>query len=165
MWETAPSEVPYFRERSNFPRIWFRYLRFRTWGLEIKKLKAHNSLWQGCFFFHYYLATSTTNWSQISRGLHMLWYSWWEDWSLTITEISVHSVSKANLWCWPSTNDVWLVIDWYHYHTIQFNTRLYTFTISYIWDPLSKSILFCCHQGMFKSSHNPFLKEVGFFIV
>ena len=39
-----------YRERSNFPRIWFRDLRIRFWGLEIKHLKAHNFLWQGCFF-------------------------------------------------------------------------------------------------------------------
>ena len=44
-----------FRERNNFPRIWFRYLRFRILGLEINHLKAHNFVWQGCFFFHYYL--------------------------------------------------------------------------------------------------------------
>ena len=30
-----------FRERSNFPWIW---------GLEIKHQKAHNFVWQGCFF-------------------------------------------------------------------------------------------------------------------
>ena len=30
------------RERSNFPRIWFRELKFRILGLEIKHLKAHN---------------------------------------------------------------------------------------------------------------------------
>ena len=24
------------------------------WGLEIKHQKAHNYVWQGCFFFHYY---------------------------------------------------------------------------------------------------------------
>ena len=52
-----------FRERSNFPHIWFGDLKLRTWGLEIKHLKAHNSVWQGCFFFHYYLATSMTNWA------------------------------------------------------------------------------------------------------
>ena len=43
-------------------------LRYRNWGLEIKHLKAHNFLWQGCFFFHYYLATPTTNWVQIFTG-------------------------------------------------------------------------------------------------
>ena len=36
---------------SNFPRVWFRDLRFRTWGIEINHLNAHNFLWQGCFYF------------------------------------------------------------------------------------------------------------------
>ena len=54
-----------FRERSYFPRIWFWDLRFRIWGFEIKHLKAHNIVWQGCFFFHYYLAISMTNWAQM----------------------------------------------------------------------------------------------------
>ena len=58
-----------FRERSNFPRIWFRDLGFRIWGLEINHLNAHNFVWPGWFFFHYYLATSTTNWAQIFTGL------------------------------------------------------------------------------------------------
>ena len=35
--------------RDNFPRILFRDLRFRIWGLEIKPLKAHNFVWQGFF--------------------------------------------------------------------------------------------------------------------
>ena len=36
------------RERSNFPRIWFRDLRFRVWGLEIEHPKAHNLVWPWC---------------------------------------------------------------------------------------------------------------------
>ena len=39
-----------FQERSNFQRICFRSLKFRIWGLEIKHMKAHNFVWQGCFF-------------------------------------------------------------------------------------------------------------------
>ena len=39
-----------FRERSNFPQIWFRDLRFRTWGLEINHLNAHNFVCHGYFF-------------------------------------------------------------------------------------------------------------------
>ena len=35
-----PLKCHSFRERSNFPRIWFRDLRFRTWGLEINHLNA-----------------------------------------------------------------------------------------------------------------------------
>ena len=42
-----------FRERSYFPWIWFRDLRIRFWGFEIKHLKAHNFVWQGLFFFHH----------------------------------------------------------------------------------------------------------------
>ena len=55
-------------KRSNLPQIWFWYLRFRIWGLEIKHQKSHNFVWQGCFFFHYYLATSMTDWVQIFTG-------------------------------------------------------------------------------------------------
>ena len=45
-----PLKCHSFRERSNFPRIWFQDLRFRTWGLKINHLNAHNFVWQGCFF-------------------------------------------------------------------------------------------------------------------
>ena len=39
-------------------------------------MKAHNFLWQGCFFFHYYRATSTTDWAQIFTGF--LFYAYVE---------------------------------------------------------------------------------------
>ena len=53
-------------------------------------LKAHNFVWQGCFFFHYYLATLTTNRAQMfTHFVRMLRYSKWKDWSLTVTN-SVH---------------------------------------------------------------------------
>ena len=49
-------------------------------------------LWQWCFFFHYYLATSTTIWAHFFTGflqvcyfMLMLRYTKWEDLSLTIT--------------------------------------------------------------------------------
>ena len=45
-----PLKCHSFGKRRNFPRIWFRDLRFRTWGLEINHLNAHNFVWQGCFF-------------------------------------------------------------------------------------------------------------------
>ena len=45
-----PLKYHSFRERSNFPRIWFRDLGFRTWCLEINHLNAHNFVKQGCFF-------------------------------------------------------------------------------------------------------------------
>ena len=57
------------RERSYFPRVRFLDLRIRFWGTEIKHLKAHDFVWQGCVFFHYYLATSRTNWVQSFTGL------------------------------------------------------------------------------------------------
>ena len=80
-WKQCEKQLPLkwrciFRERSNFPRIWFRDLRTRFWGLEIKHLIAHNFVWQGCIFFHYYLATSTTNWAKICTGL--LFYACWD---------------------------------------------------------------------------------------
>ena len=59
------------QERSIFHRIWLRILKFRIWVLEIKHQKAHNFVWQGCFFFHYYLATSTTDWAQIFTGFFL----------------------------------------------------------------------------------------------
>ena len=65
-----------FRERHNFPRIWFRDLRFRIWGLEIKHLKAHNFVWQGCVYFHCYVATSMTDWAQIFTGLLHICICW-----------------------------------------------------------------------------------------
>ena len=64
-----PLKYRSFQERSHFPWIWFQDLIIRFWGLEIKHLKAHNPVWQGCFFFHYYLATSTINWAHIFTGL------------------------------------------------------------------------------------------------
>ena len=91
-----------FRERSNFPQIWFRYLRLRIWGLEIKHLNAHNFAWQGCFFFHYYLATSTTDWAQIFTGL-VFYALCWEPpsektglWQLPIVFIVFKLPTKKN---------------------------------------------------------------------
>ena len=60
---------------------WFWDLKFRIWGLEINHLNAHNFVWPGCFFFHYYLASSMTDWAQTFTGLlfhayveiHQLW--------------------------------------------------------------------------------------------
>ena len=88
------------RDISNFPRIWFRDLKFRTWGLKINYLNAHNFVWQGCFFFHYYLATSTTDWYQIFTGL--LFYACWDTptvkasfWQLPIVS-TVFNISSSN---------------------------------------------------------------------
>ena len=71
-----PLKCHSFRARSNFPRIWFRDLKIILWGPEIKHLKTHNFLWQGCFFFHYYIATSTINWVQIFTGYFCLCICW-----------------------------------------------------------------------------------------
>ena len=61
---------------SNFQQIWFRDLKFRIWGLEIKHLKAHNFVWPGIFFFHCYLATSMTNRAQVFTDLLFLCICW-----------------------------------------------------------------------------------------
>ena len=84
---------------------------------------------QGCFFFHYSLTTSTTNWVQIFTFyayvevyqvrrlvfdnyqrcpvfLRMLRYTRWEDWSLTITN------SVQCLWLNTFLNSAFLVREW-----------------------------------------------------
>ena len=72
----APSEVRSFRE------VILRKFDFETsnlelmWGLEIKQLKAHKFVWQECFFYLYFLATSTTNWALIFTGV--LFYAYVE---------------------------------------------------------------------------------------
>ena len=70
-------------------------LIIRWWGPEKKHLKAHNFLWQECFFFHYYLATSTINWAQIFTGLLFYAYLCWD----------VPSV-KTGLWQLPIVSSV-----------------------------------------------------------
>ena len=72
----APSEVRSFQE------VILRKFDFETsnleliWGLEIKHLKAHKFVWQECFFYLYFLATSTTNWALIFTGV--LFYAYVE---------------------------------------------------------------------------------------
>ena len=53
----------------------FHEFDFETSDLEFEVTKSsicpvneHNFGWQGCFFFHFYLATSSTNWAQIFTG-------------------------------------------------------------------------------------------------
>ena len=83
LWGTAPPEV-----KSNFPRFWFRDLGIRTGGLEIKRLKAHNLCDNGVFFLPSFSRNCD---DQLSPHfyrfviMHMLRYTKWEDWSLTIT--------------------------------------------------------------------------------
>ena len=86
-----------FWERSNFPRIWFQDLKFRIWSLEINHQKV-NLVWQRCFVFHYYLATSTTNWALMFTGL--LFYAYVETQS-----------EKTGLWQLPIVSSVF--IDWF----------------------------------------------------
>ena len=65
-----------FEKEVILPRIWFWDLRKRFLGLEVKHLKSHNFLWQGWFFFHYYLATSTTNWAKKFHRFVILCICW-----------------------------------------------------------------------------------------
>ena len=77
-----------FRERSNFPWIWFRNLRIRIWGLGIKHLKAHSFVWQWCVFSFIIISQlwwpTELKFPQVYYCMHMSRYSKWEDWSLTI---------------------------------------------------------------------------------
>ena len=56
----------------------------------IHLLKAHKVMQQGCLCFHYYLATSITNFEfkflQACYVMHTLGYTKWKYWSLTITK-------------------------------------------------------------------------------
>ena len=78
-----------FRERNNFPRIWFRDLRFRIWGLKIKHLKAHSFVWQGVFSFIIISQPRRPiielKFLQVCHFTRILRYTKWKDWSLTIT--------------------------------------------------------------------------------
>ena len=66
--------------------VFFHEFDFEISDLEFEVLKSsiwkHTTIvWQECFFFHYYLATSMTDWAQIFTGLlfyvyveiHQLW--------------------------------------------------------------------------------------------
>ena len=59
-----------FWERRHFPRIWFWDLRIRFWGLKIKLLKAHNFVWQGCFFFDDQLSSNWKTWPPYRPYVH-----------------------------------------------------------------------------------------------
>ena len=77
-----------FRERG-FPRIWCRDLRIGFWGLEIKHLKAHTFVRQGCVFCFIIISQLRRpielKFSQVCLFMHMLRYTKWQDWSMTIT--------------------------------------------------------------------------------
>ena len=57
-------------------------------------MKAHNFVWQGCCFFHYYLGTSTTDWVQIFTGLLLYAY------------VEILQVKRAGLWQLPIVSTV-----------------------------------------------------------
>ena len=59
-----------FRVRGNFPRISFRDLRFRIWGLEIKHLKAHNLAWPWCDKGVFSFINISQLWRPISSNFH-----------------------------------------------------------------------------------------------
>ena len=64
-----------FRESNLiFIKFYLETSDLELWGLEIMHLKVHNSVWQGCFFFHYYLPTLMTDWAQIFKG-YFAYYS------------------------------------------------------------------------------------------
>ena len=57
-------------------------------------------MWQGYFFFHYYLATSTTDWAQIFTGLLIYVFLCWD----TPSE-------KTGLWQLPKVSTVLKELD------------------------------------------------------
>ena len=60
-------------------------------------------MWQGCFFFHYYLATSSTVWAQICTGLScLLLYAYFE----------IHQVRRLSLWQLPIVSSVFKCRYW-----------------------------------------------------
>ena len=89
--------------------IWilFRDLRFRLWGIEIKRLKANNFVWKVCF-------SSFVIISQLRRPIefkfhrffsaYLLRYSRWEDWSLSLTKKGPVSLNTALIYA--ATNNI-----------------------------------------------------------
>ena len=83
------------------PLKWRSFRSFR----ERSNPKAYNFVWQGCFFFHYFSQLRRPiglRFSQVCYFMHIVRYTKWEDWSLTITNI-VHCLK---VWKWY---DVWLL--------------------------------------------------------
>ena len=66
LWGTAPSEVTVFLRKSLFLTKINLNLISRS---GIQASKSTRFVWQGCFFFHCYYATSTPNWVKIFTGL------------------------------------------------------------------------------------------------
>ena len=55
-------------------QIWIE-IKTSADGSKSKHLKAHNFLWQGCSFFHYYYANSPTKWAKISIFCYISFYA------------------------------------------------------------------------------------------
>ena len=71
----------------------FHIFDFEIWGLEIKYLKAHNFVWQGHFFFHYYLNFD----DRLSSNVHrfVIWCTCWDT-----------AIEKTGLWQLPIVSTV-----------------------------------------------------------
>ena len=82
-----------FRERRNFPQIWFRDLRY----FEVSKssIWKHTFWWQWCFFFHCYLGTFTTDWAQTWIHRFAILCICWD----TLSE-------KTDLWQLPTVSTI-----------------------------------------------------------
>ena len=99
-----------FRERSNFHRIWFRDLKFRVWGLEIKHLKAHNFVWPWCHKSVFFPLISRNFDDRLNSNFHrfvmlcMLWDTPTVNTSLwqlpIVSSVFKQIVCKAFLWNW-----------------------------------------------------------------
>ena len=92
--------------RKRIPLKWEGGTRSNNNRLQLKPLivhlKAHNVVQRGCFFLSLFSWTSRTNWaykcSQVCYFKHMLGYTKWDYWSLTITKRIL----------------IWFTVTWWH---------------------------------------------------
>ena len=104
LWSLAHSEVTLFLRNINFRRIWFRDLRFRFWGLEIKHPKAHNFVWQGFFF----LSLLSRNFDdQLSSNFHMF---------VVVCKCWDTPNEKSGLWQLPIVSSVFNIVILFFFH-------------------------------------------------
>ena len=101
LWESNSSlwsHVVFEKEVNNCSLKYLNQIRDFSWGLEFKHLKAHNFYDKRVFFFfNYSLATSTTNWVQIFKGL--LLFAFDEIHQVSLWQLpKVSSVFKAECW-------------------------------------------------------------------
>ena len=118
-----------FRERVNFLWIWFRNLRIRCWGLEIK----HNLVRQGCFFISRLIISRLRRSIELkfSQVCYYLWICWdtpseTTGLSLAITN-SVHRFKPGCTYREPYTLPCNLV-----YHSLRPNSTQKTFLEEYL---------------------------------